>query len=86
MSVDFLPIQLIYQGKPTCPFPREFYVTQTENHWANENTSLDLIKEILVSYVRKVRQKVCLPEDQQWLLIADVFKGHWTDTVVTEMK
>ena len=31
MSGDFLPIQLIYQGEPTYPFPREFYVTQTES-------------------------------------------------------
>ena len=81
LSGDFLPIQLVYQGKikrcqPRYPFPREFHVTQTENHWTNENTSLVIIKEVLVSHVRKVRQKLSFPEDQQWLLIADVFKGH----------
>ena len=59
LSRDFLPIQLIYQGEtkfcqPTYPFSGEFDVTQTENHWANENISLDLIKEVLVPYVRKV--------------------------------
>ena len=91
LSGDFLPVQLIYQGKtkrcqPTYPFPREFHVTQTKKHWANENTSLDLIKEVLVPYVRKFRQKLSLPEDQQRLLFADVFKGHWTDAVVTEAK
>ena len=88
LSGDFLSIQLIYQGKtkrsqPTYPFPREFHVTQTVNHGANENTSLDLIKEVLVPYVRKVRQKLSLPEDQLMLLIVD---GHWNDTVVIEMK
>ena len=62
LSGNFLPLQLIYQGEtkrcqPTSPFTREIHVTQTENHWANENTSLDLIKEVLISYVRKVRQK-----------------------------
>ena len=91
LSGDFLSIQLIYQGKtkrsqPIYPFQREFHVTQTENRWANENTILDLIKEVLVPYVRKGRQKLSLPEDQQWLLIANVFKGHWTDAVVTEVK
>ena len=91
LSGDFLPVQLIYQGKTnrcqlTYPFPREFHVTQTKNHWANENTSLDLIKEVLVPYIRKFRQKLSLPEDQQRLLIADVFKGNWTDAVVTEAK
>ena len=91
LSGGFLPKQLIYQGKtkrfqPTYPFPREFHVTKTENHWANESTSLDLLKEVLVPYVRKVRQKISLPEDQQWMLIADYFKDHWTDAVVTEVK
>ena len=83
LSGDFLPIQLIYQGKtkhcqPTYLFPHEFHVIQTENHWANKNLILDLIKEVLVSHVRKVGQKLSLPEDQQWLLIADIFKTHWT--------
>ena len=37
LSGDFLPVQLIYQGKtkrcqPTYPFPREFHVTQTKKH------------------------------------------------------
>ena len=40
----------------------------------------------MVPYVKKIRQKLSLPEDQQWLLIADVFKGHWTDAVVTKVK
>ena len=95
---DVLPIKLIYQGKtkrcqPTYPFPREFHVVQTENHWASldliktqENTNLDLIKEVLIPYVRKVRQKLSLLKDQQWLLIADVFKGHWTHAVVIKVK
>ena len=87
LSGDFLPIQLIYQGKtkccqPTYLFPHEFHIIQTENHWANKNLSLDLIKEV---HVRKVGQKLPLPEDQQWLLIADIFKSHWTNTIVTEM-
>ena len=61
LSGDFLPIQLIYQGKtkccqPTYRFRPEFDVTQTENHWVNENTSRDLLKEVLVPYVRKLRQ------------------------------
>ena len=68
------------------PFPREVHVRQTENHLANENTSLDIIKEVLVLYVRKVRQNLSLPEDQRWLLTTDVFKGYWNDAVVTEVK
>ena len=55
---EFLPIQLIYQGKtnrcqPKFKFPSDFHVTQTGNHWANEATSLDLLSEILIPYVVK---------------------------------
>lgn len=86
LSGDFLPIQLIYKGKthrcqPNYPFPHEFHVTQNENHWANEDTSVDLLKKILIPYVQKTREKLSLPNDQPWLLIADVFKGQWTEAV-----
>ena len=45
MAGSFLPIQLIYQGQTKlCQtkynFPNEFHVTQTPNHWADENTSI----------------------------------------------
>ena len=40
----------------------------------------------MISYVRKVRQKWFFSEDLQRPLIADVFKGHWTNAVVTEGK
>ena len=48
ISGDFLPIQLIYQGKtklrqPKYQFPKEFHLTQTPNHWANEQTSIDFL-------------------------------------------
>ena len=44
MSGDFLPPQLIYQGKtkkclPHFQFPDSWDVTYSENHWANENTT-----------------------------------------------
>ena len=58
LSGDFLPIQLIYQDKTkqcqrTYPFQREFHVTQTENHWTNEKTSLDLIERYWSSMSEK---------------------------------
>ena len=58
LSGDFLPIQLIYQDKtkqcqPTYPFQREIHVTQTENHWANEKTSVDLIEKYWSSMSEK---------------------------------
>lgn len=87
LSGEFLPIQLIYKGKtprsqPKFRFPEEFHVTQNENHWANEETSIDLMKKILIPYVKKTIKELSLDEDQHWLLIADVFKGQWTDAVM----
>ena len=91
MSGNFLPIQLIYQGKtnrcqPKFKFPSDFHVTQTENHWANEATSLDLLSEILIPYVVKTREELGLPKDHPWLLICDVFKAQWTDPVKEKVR
>ena len=42
LSGDFLPPQLIYQGKTTAclpryNFPNDWHVTYTPNHWSNED-------------------------------------------------
>jgi len=90
MSGSFLPIQLIYQGKtarsqPNYSFPSEFHVTQTPNHWADENTSIDMIEQILIPYVKRKREELKAP-NKPWLLICDVFKGQWTDAVKEVVK
>uniref|UniRef100_A0A1X7SFZ8 DDE-1 domain-containing protein n=1 Tax=Amphimedon queenslandica TaxID=400682 RepID=A0A1X7SFZ8_AMPQE len=42
LSGNFLPIQLIYQGKTTkclpnnIDFPRDWQISFTDNHWSNE--------------------------------------------------
>ena len=41
MSGDFLPLQIIYQGKttkslPSVEFPSDWDVTYAENHWSND--------------------------------------------------
>ena len=51
----FLPPQIIYKGKtsrchPTIAFPADWNVTQSPNHWANENTTLEYIKTIILPY------------------------------------
>ena len=59
MSGDFLPPQLFYAGKTTrclpksVNFPRDWHVTFTANHWANEATTEDYINFILVPYIAK---------------------------------
>lgn len=43
MSGDFLPVQLVYQGKtarnlPKYQFPSDWDIAFTPNHWCNEST------------------------------------------------
>ena len=78
-------MQLTYQGKTKlCQakynFLNEFQVTQTPNHWADENTSIDMIKKILIPYIKRKREELNVP-NKPWLLICDVFKGQWTEAV-----
>lgn len=87
MSGELLPIQLLYQGKtdrchPKFSFPTEFDVWHTPNHWANEDTTIQLIKRIILPYIKAVRAK-CNTPDQAALVIFDVFKGHIGEAVHT---
>ena len=85
MSGELLPIQLLYQGKterchPKFPFPSAFDVWHTPNHWANEETTIRFIENIIIPYVHAVREESSGP-DQAALVIFDVFKGHMGDAV-----
>ena len=58
MAGEFLPIQLIYQGKtnkchPNYNFPNGFHITHTPNHWSNETKSLEMIDKIIMPYVKQ---------------------------------
>ena len=60
MSGKFLPPQIIYQGKsakcsPTVQFPKEWHITFTPNHWANEQTTEAYITNILLPYIAEKR-------------------------------
>jgi len=60
MSGDFLPIQLVYQGKtdkslPRFQFPSDWNVACTANYWCNESTMRQYIQRIILPYL-----------DQKW--------------------
>ena len=82
---DFLPMQLIYEGKtPRClpkdvEFPKEFDVTFTLNHWSNEKKSKRLLDNVIFPYLKKKEHDLGLPGDQKSLLIYDVFTGQTTE-------
>ena len=85
-SGDFLPMQLIYEGKtqrclPQIDFPKDFNVTYTENHWSNEQKSIEFIQTIVLPFLKWKKEKLELPRDQKSMLIFYVFRGHTTEKV-----
>ena len=85
LNGQFLPMQLLYQGKTSCCHPRfnfpcEFDVFHTPNHWANEDTCIRFTENILMPYITKVREELGSP-NQPALLIMDKFRGQMTNPV-----
>lgn len=87
MSGEFLPVQLIYQGKtkaclPKAKFPNGSDVAFSPNHWSNESLMKDYILKIIVPYIEGEKANLKLNSDHRALAIADKFKGQCTpDTV-----
>ena len=87
---NFLPVQLIYQGTTErclpkgVPFPADWHVTCTLNHWSNEKTMEQYIKKIDIPYMNLKREQLGLKSDHCGLAIFDVFKGQCTDKILEE--
>ena len=82
----FLPFQVIYKGKtPAClprfVFPADWNVTFTENHWSNEEKTLEYIHKVILPFIQKKRNDLKLPVDHGALVIYDEFRGQLTDAV-----
>uniref|UniRef100_A0A1X7V4F1 DDE-1 domain-containing protein n=1 Tax=Amphimedon queenslandica TaxID=400682 RepID=A0A1X7V4F1_AMPQE len=87
MAGDFLPIQLVYQGKtpiciPSFNFPPDWDITFTHNHWCNKRTVKYYIEKILVPYITRKREELKLNADHRALVIYDVFRGQWTQAIL----
>ena len=88
LSGDFLPPQLIYEGKTTrcllCfEFPAAWNVIYTPNHWSNEGTMKEYIESVILLYISKKKEELKLPDGQSALLIFDNFKGQCTSSILT---
>ena len=84
LTGDFLPVQVIYQGKitrchPHFQFPPGWHVTHSPRHWSTEETMKQYIEEIIVPYVEG--QRGLLGEDSSALVIMDNFKGQITSGI-----
>ena len=88
LSGHYLPVQLIYQGMTSrchpceVSFPGNWHITQTPNHWANEDTTIDYVIKIIIPYVNKTRENLNLDLRHSALVIFDVFKGQCTKAVL----
>ena len=58
---------------------KQFLFSYNEKHWSNNKETLQLIDGILLPYIEKTKKELNLPNDQQPLLIQDVFTGQNTD-------
>ena len=80
---DFLPPQVIYQGKterchPHFRFPSDWDVTHSPRHWSTEETMIQYVKNIIVPYVKGCRDTI---GDKPALVIMDNFKGQITAAI-----
>ena len=83
---DYLPPQLIYQGKtirchPKVIPPKGWDIWHSENHWSNEETMTRYLQKIIIPYMNVKRQELKLAEDYPALVLFDVFKGQTTPTI-----
>ena len=86
MDGHFLPPQIIYKGKtkkclPSVEFPENWDVTYTQNHWANEKTTEDYIKKILMPYIKEKR--ITFGDEKAALVIFDRFRGQCTPHILS---
>ena len=81
LTGKFLPFQILYQGKtdrchPSYAFPSDFDIFHTSNHWANGETVLRYIRNIILPHVQRVCDELSSP-DQPGLVILMYFVGTW---------
>ena len=82
LNGDFLPPQILYQGKteqchPNVVFPEDWDIWHTESHWSTTNSMLRYVDKVITPYVAKTKDMLNRP-DAKPLLIFDVFRAHRT--------
>ena len=89
MSGHYLPLQIIYQGKarkcrPVVKFPFNWHITFTENHWANELTTLQYIYRCNSFSIRETKREELKLPNQPCLMILDHFKAQHTSNILLQ--
>jgi len=86
---DYLPPQLLYQGKtpkchPQVGFPDGWDVWHSENHWSNKITMKRYIE--IIPFVNEKRQKLKLESTFPAAAIFDNFRGQTTDVILSLLR
>lgn len=76
-----LPPQLLYAGKtdkchPSTKFPAGWDVWHSDSHWSTAETMRRYCVQVLVPYVRAMRQTLSLPDSQMAIALFDVYRAH----------
>ena len=88
---DYLPPQLLYQGKtpkchPQVAFPDGWDVWHSENHWSNEITMKRYIEKVIVPFVTEKRQKLKMDLTSPAAAIFDNFRGQTTESILSLLR
>ena len=73
---EFLPTQLIYEGKtkrclPKYEFPPSFHVTFSANYWSNTEKTMEYFEHVIFPYFERQRKAKGYPTEQVSLVIVD---------------
>ena len=91
LNGKFFLMQLIYGGKtnqslPKFEFPVRYSLSANPKHYSNTAESINLIKEIMIPYIKKERISLKLPQTQPALHIMDIFRAQMTEDILTVLK
>ena len=88
LTGDFLPLLLVYKGKtllchPHFEFPSRWHITESQKHWSSKQT---ILLYSLLPYMKQVRERLHLGDDEPAVAIIDNFKGQITETVTSSLE
>ena len=80
MSGEYLPPQLIYQGKtkschPASEVPEGWDIWHSHNHWSNEETMLQDVEMVIVPFIDAKRATLHLNKTHPVLAFLTIFVG-----------
>ena len=87
MTREYLPPQLIYQGKtlhchPKVSFPKDWDIFHSDNCWANEETMKRYVQEIAAPFISQKREALKLEKMHPAVAIFDCFKRQTTPGIL----